>query len=81
MMDTTEYILRLVESTNLLTDYPKLGKIYFYNDGYTIRKLIHEKHIILYYINNDIIHIIAVIHHKQESKRRIDYIKNFFNKM
>lgn len=77
IINVSEYILKLVETTNFLIEQPKLGKIYLYTNGYIIRQLIHEKHIILYYIDDDTINIIAVIHHKQDTKRRIDYIKNF----
>lgn len=77
MSNVTDYIICLVESVNLLTGQPKLGKIFTYTNKYIIRQLIHEKHRIFYYIDDNIINIIAIIHHKQDVKRKIDYIKKY----
>lgn len=78
--DPNEYIKELVNNVKLLEDNKNLGKIYFYIKGYIVRRLIFEQHRIFYYEKDNIIHIIAVVHHKQDMKERIKYIKNYFSK-
>lgn len=75
-----EYIKELVNNVKLLEDNKNLGKIYFYIKGYIIRQLVFEQHRIFYYEKNSIIHIIAVVHHKQDIKTKIKYIKKYFSK-
>ena len=77
MSDVNEYLINLVKNIDYLKDYPKLGKVCFYLKGILVRQFIHEQHKILYYIENDTIHIIAVIHHKPDIKRKINFIKKF----
>lgn len=76
----TEYIKELVESTNLLLDYPRLGKIYIYTNTHIVRQLIHNQHKIFYYIDEDVINIVAIIHFKQDINKRINYIKQRINR-
>lgn len=78
MSNTNDYISDLIDSVNLLTYQPKLGKIYFYTNNCIIRQLIHEQHRIFYYIDKNTIHIVAAIHHRQDVKKKIDFIKNYF---
>ncbi len=75
-----EYIKELVNNVKLLEDNKNLGKIYFYIKGYIVRQIIFEQHRIFYYEKNNIIHIITVVHHKQDMKERIKYIKKYFSK-
>ena len=75
-----EYIKEIDNNIKLLEDNKNLGKIYFYIKGYIVRQLIFEQHRIFYYEKNSIIHIIAVVHHKQDMKAKIKYIKNCFSK-
>lgn len=75
-----EYIKELVNNVKLLEDNKNLGKIYFYIKGYIVRQIIFEQHRIFYYDKNNIIHIIAIVHHKQDIKAKIKYIKNYFSK-
>lgn len=77
MSNVNEYLINLVKNIDYIKDYPKLGKAYFYLKGILVRQFIHEQHKILYYIENETIHIIAVIHHKQDIKRKINFIKKF----
>ena len=74
-----EYIKELVNNVKLLEDNKNLGKIYFYIKGYIVRQIIFEQHRIFHYEKNNIIHIIAVVHHKQDMKSKIKYIKNYFS--
>ena len=73
----SDYIFKLIETVDLLTSNPKSGKIFFYSNKHIVRQLIYKEHRIPYYIDNETIHIIAVIHHKQDIKRKIKYIKNY----
>lgn len=79
LRNTTDYIISLVESTNLLLNNPNLGKIYFHTSEFIIRQFIYQEHKILYYINQNTIHIISIIHHKENIKNKINFIKKYFN--
>ena len=79
MSKPKEYILGLIENVQLLAEQPKLGKIYSYMHGYLIRQLIHEQHRIFYYIEDDVIYIISIVHHKQNINEKIKYIEKFIN--
>lgn len=74
--NVNEYITNMVKYVDDLSKNPYLGKIYLYTKGYIVRQLIHEKHKIYYYIDGDVIHIIAVVHHKQNMQEKIRFIKN-----
>lgn len=78
-IETKKYILKLVQFASDLEELPNLGKIYTYVNGILIRKIIYKNHSIFYYVEGEIIHIIAVIHHKQNIKEKIKYIKDKFN--
>lgn len=57
-----------------------LGKIYDYIDNLIIRQLVYKEHKIYYYIENEkTIHILSLVHHKQDTKSRLDYIKKFLS--
>ena len=70
-----QYISKMVRYVDELADKPRLGKIYLYTRRKIIRQLIYEKHRIFYYIDNDIIHIISVIHHRQSIQDKVEFIK------
>ena len=74
----TEYIIKLVQYVDFLKEQPRLGRIYFYTRGFIIRQLIYDKHRIFYYINEDTINILSVVHHRQDIQKKIDYIKRMF---
>ena len=78
--DPDEYIKELVNNVKLLEDNKNLGKVYFYIKGYIIRQYIVEEHRIFYYEKDNIIHIVAVVHFKQDMKEIIKYIKKNFSK-
>ena len=71
------YISKLVRYTDNLIDQPKLGKIYLYTKGYIVRQLIYQKHKIFYYVDEDTIHILSVVHHKQNPQDKINFIKKY----
>ena len=71
-----EYLIKLIKYTDNLVEQPFLGKIYLYTKGHIVRQLIYEEHKIYYYIDEDVIHIIAIVHHRQNMQARVKYIKN-----
>ena len=70
-----DYIQKLVNYVNALTEQPNLGKIYLYIHGSIIRQLIYKEHKIFYYIDNNQINILTVVHHRQDINSKIEYIK------
>lgn len=70
-----DYIKNLISSTKILESNPYAGKIYTYTNKYIVWQFIYKEHRIFYYIDNDIISIITVVHHKQNIKEKIEYIK------
>ena len=78
IIDTTGYILKLVQYVKTLSEFSRLGKIYFYTKGYIIRQLVYQKHRIFYYINDNTIYILAIVHHRQDIQKKIRYIKKYF---
>ena len=77
--NVNEYLIELVKYVDDLAEKPRLGKIYLYTKGYIVRQLIYEKHKIYYYIDEDVIHIIAVVYHKQNMQEKIRFIKSIIN--
>lgn len=71
-----EYIENLVKNINTLKDSPNLGRIYTYAKQYIIRKYVYKEHIILYCVDKDTIHILVVVHHKQDITKKLEYIKS-----
>lgn len=77
--NASEYIFNLFEFSKQLKDFPNLGTISYYTRKIVIRKLIYQEHSILYYVNNNTIYIIAVIHHKQDTNKKLKSIKKYLN--
>ena len=71
------YIIELISYVDTLINNPRLGKIYSYINEIIVRQLIYREHKIYYYSEDDKIHILAVVHHRQDMKTRINYIKRF----
>lgn len=78
--DSKYYIQKLIKQINLLKDQPLSGKIFFYTNKHIIRQIIIGEHKVLYYINGDIIHILAVVHFRQNIKEKFKYIKKYLLK-
>ena len=77
--NVSNYIMKLFEYSQQLKQFPKLGKIFQYYKKIIIRKLVYNEHYFLYYIDNDIIYIIAVIHHKQNITKKLKIILSNLN--
>lgn len=80
LTNTSDYILELTKNVNLLIEQPKLGKIFIYSNPHIIRQFIHKQHRIFYYLDNDTIYILAILHHKQNVTKKINYIKQYLAK-
>ena len=74
--NVSDYIMKLFEYSQQLKKFLTLGRIYHYYKRIIIRKLVYKEHSILYYINEDIIYIIAVIHHKQDINKKLKTINS-----
>lgn len=61
-----EYTNELFEYTNNLIDNNSLGKYILTFNSYEIRQLVFKKHKILYYIYENEIRILALIHSSQD---------------
>ena len=72
--NVSKYIMHLFEYSQQLKTFPKLGRIYHYIKKYMIRKLVYKEHSILYYIDNETIYILAVIHHRQDIDKKLKAI-------
>lgn len=72
------YLNNLVEYVTSLTTYPYLGKLFFYHNGTEVRQLLYKMHRIIYYIENNEIRILAIIHTSQDIDSAIQYLNNFF---
>ena len=78
MLSPKNYVKSLLEYVTYLSDHPRLGKVLCYINSKEIRQLIYRKHRILYYIFDNKIYIIAVIHSSQDLKTSLKFIKRFF---
>ena len=72
----TKYILNLVDYVENLSSNIRLGKAIFKINNIEIRQLVYKSHKILYYIKEDYIYIVTVIH----SKRDIEMYKKYLQK-
>lgn len=74
--NTYKYIEDLIKNVSTLKDFPKLGHVYTYTQHFIIRKYVYKEHIILYYVENNIIHILVSVHYKEDINKKISMIKN-----
>lgn len=76
------YITSLLTFTLDLSNSPEMGKYSFdikmKSKKYTIRHLIYKQHKILYYIDNAI-HVIGIVHTKQDVNQYIKELKKFID--
>lgn len=68
------YINGLIEYVDTLKDFPHLGKILFENNNIEFRQLVYKMHKIYYYINNEEIRILSVVHTKHDIVNVISYL-------
>ncbi len=73
--NVSEYIHELFEFSKQLKEFPNLGVVFYYTRKTIIRKLIYKEHSILYYVDNDTIFVVSVIHHNQNISTKLDLIK------
>ena len=78
-VDPDKYIEELIKYVENLKINTKLGKISTYVKGKIIRQLIYKEHIIYYFVEEEKIYILSVIHSREDSKRKLKYIKDNFN--
>lgn len=79
-VNANEYVSNLVITVDMLKEHPYLGKIYLYIKNSIVRQFIYKQHKVFYFIDNEIIHIIAVIHYREDITTRINFIKRNFRK-
>lgn len=73
------YIKSLMQYTEYLSEQNSLGKLLYVFEEKEIRQLLYKKHRILYYIYQNEIRILAVIHTTQELNSTIKTINKYFN--
>lgn len=73
-----KYIDGLWKIITQLNFFPKLGKEYCYIKAHMLRKLVYKEHIIFYYIRDEIVYILAIVHHRQNINSKINIIKKKF---
>ena len=73
-----KYILSLVDYANSLAEFPYLGKSFYHYNNIEIRQLLYEMHRIFYYIKNNEVIIISVIHTSRSIENTMKYLKNIF---
>lgn len=72
------YINDLVNYANSLESNPKLGKVFYIYKNIKIRQLLYKMHRLFYYIENDEIIIIQVVHTSRNVDNTIKYFKDYF---
>lgn len=78
LSNINQYISKMVKYVDILAEQPRLGKIYLYIQRNIVRQLIYEKHSIFYYIDEEVIHIISVIHHRKSTQDKVEFIKRYY---
>ena len=73
-----KYITSLVDYSNSLLSNNELGKVMFTLNNVKFRQLLYKKHRIIYYIKNDEIQIVSVIHTSQNLERAIAMLEKFY---
>lgn len=73
------YITSLMDYVDSLENNPQLGKLFFTYKKNEIRQLIYKKHRIIYYIKDNEVRILAVIHTARDIDNIMNYINGFFH--
>ena len=71
----SKYIKNLILYVDTLKDFPLLGKMFYSYKNIEIRQLIYEMHRIFYYIQNETVIIIMVVHTSRDLTNIIKEIK------
>ncbi len=70
------YIASLVEYVDILSSSPNLGMFFCRINSIDLRELIFKMHRIFYYVRNDKIYILAVVHTSRDIDNVIQHINN-----
>lgn len=73
-----EYISSLITFTNSLLDNNELGKVIFMLNNVKFRQLLYKKYRIIYYVKNDEILIVSVIHTSQNLERALALLEKYY---
>lgn len=73
-----DYITSLVIFTNKLLLNNKLGKVLFKLNDTKFRQLLYKKHRIIYYIKENEIQIVSVIHNSQNLEKAIAILEKYY---
>ncbi len=70
------YMQKLVDYADILNSMPKIGKnIKYIISNYELRQIIYKKHRIIYYIKENDIVIIAILHTRLDINKALKRIK------
>lgn len=71
-----EYIFDLVSSVDILETFPKSGKLFCLINNIELRQLVFKMHRIFYYIKDNKVYILAVVHTSRNVDNVIEYLNN-----
>lgn len=75
-----DYISSLIEFTNKLLWSNDMGKVMFKLNSVKFRQLLYKKHRVIYYVKNDEIQIVSVIHTSQNLDKAIAVLEKYYKK-
>ncbi len=75
-----KYLENLINFTNCIIDNNEIGKALFTYNNITFRQLLYKQHRIIYYINDNQIYIVSVIHTSQNLEKAIKIVEKFIKK-
>jgi addiction module RelE/StbE family toxin len=64
-------VFQIYESVGRLYDFPRLGRVVPEFNIHDIRELIHDGYRIVYLLHEDEVHILAVLHGKQDLVKKL----------
>lgn len=73
-----DYISSLVEFANNLLWSNDMGKVMLMLNNVKFRQLLYKKHRIIYYVKNDEIQIVSVIHTSQNLDKAIAILEKYY---
>ena len=73
-----KYVIELVNYTDSLLANNQMGKVLFILDKVEFRQLLYKKHRIIYYIKENEIQVISVIHTSQNLDKAINVLQKLY---
>lgn len=73
-----DYITSLINFTSNLLLNNELGKVMFKLNDVRFRQLLYRKHRIIYYIKEEEIQIVSIIHTSQNLERAISILEKYY---